>query len=87
MQSTEQSLFTGLDQALTIPLPVLHAGQGEYVVPASPLRGPKGKAFRFKYMPVSEDDYLRAAAACIAKLEDTPAWQNWIPETKPLAII
>jgi hypothetical protein len=37
-------------------------------------------------MPVSEADYLRAAEACIAKLEDTPAWQVLVPETEPLAI-
>jgi hypothetical protein len=86
VQSVEQSLFAGLDQSLTMHLPVLHAGQGEYVIPASPLRGPKGKAFSFKYMPVSEDDYLRAAAACITSLENTPAWQALIPETEPLAI-
>ncbi len=86
VQSGEQSLFAALDQTLTMPLPVLHAGQGEYLIPASPLRGLKGKAFSFKYMPVSEDDYLRAAEACIAGLENTPAWQALIPETEPLAI-
>jgi len=66
-----------------LPLSVLTAGQGEYAVPESPLRGPKGKVFRFQYLPVSAEDYLRAAEVCAKNIEKTSAWQALIPETKP----
>ncbi len=69
-----------------LPLPSLSTGHGEYVIPTSPQQGPKGKVFRFQYLPVGAEDYLRAAEVCAANIEKTSAWQAMIPETKPLAI-
>ncbi|MEA3350924.1 MAG: DUF6094 domain-containing protein, partial [Chloroflexota bacterium] len=67
-------------------LPVLTAGNGEYTVPASPQRGKKGMAFRFKYMAVSTDDYLRAADVCAKSIESGHDWQDLVPETTPRTI-
>lgn len=63
-------------------LPELSTGQGAYPIPLSPLRGRRG-AFRFQYVPVSDDDYLRAAADAVARLEAGREWRALIPATEP----
>ncbi|MFH1632804.1 MAG: hypothetical protein ABIG63_02185 [Chloroflexota bacterium] len=63
------------------PLPVLCAGNGEYAVPESPTCGKKGMTFRFKYMPVSAEDYLRAAEVSAQTLENSQTWQMLAPKT------
>ena len=61
-------------------------GNGEYQVPSSPLRGPRGAAFSFKFTPVSVDNYLQAAERAAAALERTSSWLELIPQTEPPAI-
>ena len=67
-------------------LPTLAAGSGEYVIPPSPVAGPKGQAFRFKHMPVTEEDYLRAADTAALALEKSRSWLNLIPEIEAQTI-
>jgi hypothetical protein len=67
-------------------LPTLAAGSGEYVIPPSPVAGPKGQAFRFKHMPVTEEDYLRAADKAALALEKSRSWLNLIPEIEAQTI-
>ena len=67
-------------------LPTLAAGSGEYVIPPSPVAGPKGQAFRFKHMPVTEEDYLRAADRAALALEKSRSWLNLIPEIEAQTI-
>lgn len=61
-------------------LPTLSAGSGEYVIPPLPVAGPKGQAFRFKHLPVTEADYLRAADRAAQALEKSRPWLNLILE-------
>ncbi len=68
------------------PLTEISAGNGEYLIPPSPVRGPRGVAFSFKFSPVSLEDYLQAAERAALALEKTPAWQELIPEIEPQAI-
>jgi len=67
-------------------LPTLDAGTGVYVIPPSPVAGPKGQAFRFKHMPVTEEDYLRAAEKAALALEKSRPWLNLIPEIEAQTI-
>ena len=67
-------------------LPRLEEGSGEYIVPPSPRSGPRGRAFRFKYTPYSDDDYLRAAAQLRPRIEAGAAWQSIIPVIEPPTI-
>ena len=68
------------------PLGEIHTGNGEYRIPASPLRGPHGAAFSFKFAPVSLEDYMQAAERAAQVLEQNLAWKELIPETEPLTI-
>ena len=68
------------------PLTEITTGNGEYRIPPSPSRGPRGAAFSFRFAPVSVDDYLQAAERAAIALERTPAWLELIPETEPPAI-
>jgi hypothetical protein len=67
-------------------LPTLTAGNGEYVIPPSPVAGPKGQAFRFQQTPISEEDYLRAADKAAQSLEKSRAWETLRPETEAQTI-
>jgi hypothetical protein len=67
-------------------LPALTTGGGEYAIPMSPVAGPRGQAFRFKHMPVTEEDYLRAADKAAQALEKSRAWLNLIPEIEAQTI-
>ncbi len=67
-------------------LPTLTAGSGEYNIPPSPVAGPKGQAFPFKHMPVTEEDYLRAADKAALALEKSRPWLNLIPEIESQTI-
>ena len=66
-------------------LPELAAGHGEYAIPVSPLRGPRG-AFRFQFVPVTDEDRLRVAQDSIARLEQGRDWLDLIPPTTPPVI-
>ena len=66
-------------------LPELVAGHGEYTIPVSPLRGPRG-AFRFQFTPVTDEDRLRVAQDSIARLEQSRDWLDLIPKTTPPVI-
>ena len=63
----------------------LVAGHGEYAIPVSPLRGPRG-AFRFQFIPVTDEDRLRVAQDSIARLEQSRDWLDLIPPTTPPVI-
>lgn len=65
------------------PLPDLCAGHGEYEVPMSPQKGKRGAAFRWQYVAVSEDDYVREAEDCAARLDASREWLDLIPCTEP----
>lgn len=67
-------------------LPPLSSGNGEYVLPPSPPAGPRGQAFRFKQIPVTEDDYLRAADLAAQALEKSRAWLSLVPEVEAQTI-
>jgi len=71
---------------LTEPLPDLRTGQGEYRVPLSPKRGRRGRTFRFKYAPVTVEDYLRAADEAAQRLEHSHEWRDFIPQVEMKAI-
>jgi len=68
------------------PLAFIAAGNGEYLVPPSPVAGPKGQVFRFKQVPVTEEDYLRAADRAAAALEKGRAWLGLFPEVEAQTI-
>ncbi len=61
-------------------------GYSAYLIPPSPLSGPRGQAFRFKHVPVTEEDYLRAAEKGARMLEKSNAWLNLIPEVEAQTI-
>ncbi len=63
-----------------IELPV---GNGEYVVPPTQERGERGQTFRFKYQPVTEDDYIKAAEKAAAVLDASHAWLDLVPPIEP----
>jgi hypothetical protein len=67
-------------------LPALEMGQAQYLVPQSPISGPRGRAFRFKHMPVTEEDYLRAADRSAQALEKSRTWLNLPPEIEAQTI-
>lgn len=67
-------------------LPELGKGHGEYAIPASPLRGKNGAAFRFKYTAVSDEDFIREAEKAIAEIEASWDWIDLIPPTTPRII-
>ncbi|MBN1887248.1 MAG: hypothetical protein JW850_04640 [Thermoflexales bacterium] len=68
------------------PLAELPEGHGEYVVPPAPLRGEGGRAFCFKYVPVTDDDYLKAAEEVVDKLESSRGWLDLVPPAAPKPI-
>lgn len=68
------------------PLQEFRAGQGEYEVPVSPLKGRRGAAFRWQYLAVSDEDYLREADDCAIRLDASRDWLSLIPRTEPPTI-
>ena len=68
------------------PLPELPAGNGDYRVPPSPMRGKNGRPFRFQYTAVSEDDMLREAELCARRLDGSRDWAELAPRLAPPAI-
>ncbi|HEY4722880.1 MAG TPA: DUF6094 domain-containing protein, partial [Anaerolineae bacterium] len=67
------------------PLPELTAGQGEYAIPLSPLKSKHG-AFRFQFVPVTDEGFLRAAEESVVRLEAGHDWLDLIPVTEPPVI-
>ena len=67
------------------PLPELTTGQGEYTIPLSPLKSKHG-AFRFQFVPVTDEGFLRAAEESVVRLEASHDWLDLIPATAPLVI-
>ncbi len=67
-----------LEQMTELPL-----GNGEYLVPPAPERGERGQAFRFKYQPVTQDDYIKAADKAAAALDASRAWLELVPPIEP----
>ena len=63
-------------------LPELAAGRGEYVIPISPLKSKRG-AFRFQYVPVTDEGFLHAAEDAVVRLEATSEWRDLIPMIEP----
>jgi hypothetical protein len=68
------------------PLAELCAGHGEYEVPLSPDKGKRGAPFRWQYVAVSDDDYLREAEDCATRLDSSRDWLDLIPCTEPPVI-
>jgi hypothetical protein len=66
-------------------LPELTIGQGEYVIPISPLKSKRG-AFCFQYVPVTDEGYLRAADEAVVSLEASHAWRDLFPKIEPPVI-
>ena len=64
-------------------LPELSAGNGEYVVPETPLKGKGGRPFRFQYQAVSDEDYLREAEEAACRLDASRDWTDLIPVLEP----
>lgn len=68
-------------------LPELHAGQGEYALPLSPLKGRQGKPFRFQYHAVSDEAMVREAHLAAASLEtNSKDWRDLRPKGEPPAL-
>jgi hypothetical protein len=67
-------------------LPTLEMGQAQYPIPPSPMNGPHSRAFRFKHMPVTDEDYLRAADRSAQALEKSRAWLALTPEIEAQTI-
>ncbi len=65
------------------PLPALTAGNGEYIVPETPLKGKGGRPFRFQYQAVSDEDYLREAEEAARRLDAGRDWTDLIPALVP----
>ncbi len=72
-------------QPQSAELPELTAGCGEYLIPLSPVKSKRG-AFRFQYVPVSDEGYQRAAAGPIAQVEQSRAWRDLLPLIEPPVI-
>lgn len=64
-------------------MPYLTAGNGEYVIPLSPLKGKHGAAFRFQYQMISEEDMLHEAEATAERLDASREWADLVPPTEP----
>jgi len=67
-------------------LPELCAGHGEYEVPLSPEKGKHGAAFRWQYVAVSDEDYLREAEDAANRLNTSREWLALPPRTEPPTI-
>jgi SAM-dependent methyltransferase len=65
------------------PLPELIAGSSDYSVPVSPLKGKRGATFRWQYVAVSDDDYLREADDAATRLDASREWCDLFPRIKP----
>ena len=63
----------------------LVAGHGEYVIPLSPLKSKRG-AFRFQYVPVTDEGFLRAAEDAVVQIEAGHDWRDLIPLIEPPTI-
>ncbi|MBL8080456.1 MAG: hypothetical protein JNM55_20970 [Anaerolineales bacterium] len=62
----------------------LSPGNGDYIVPAAPERGgERGQPFRFKYQPVTEEDYIKAAEKAAITLDASHAWLDLVPPIEP----
>jgi hypothetical protein len=64
----------------------LPQGSGEYLVPAVPEKGERGQAFRFKFTPVSDEDFVRAADKAAMQLEASRSWLELAPPREPPVI-
>lgn len=64
----------------------LPQGSGEYLVPLAPEKGERGQAFRFKFTPVSDEDFVKAADKAAAQLEASRAWLELTPPREPPVI-
>ncbi len=64
-------------------LPDLAAGNGEYLIPETPLKGKGGRPFRFQYQAVSDEDYLREAEEAARRLDAARDWNDLIPALEP----
>lgn len=67
-------------------LTYLTAGNGAYAIPPCSPRGKHNAAFRFQYMPVTDEDMRREALGATGQLSATRAWCDLIPPTTPLTI-
>jgi hypothetical protein len=64
----------------------LPAGSGEYMVPDAPEKGERGQTFRFKFTPVSDEDFVKAAEKAALQLEASRAWLDLVPPCEPPVI-
>jgi hypothetical protein len=70
-------------QPVLADLPELASGYGEYIIPLTPLKGKGGRPFRFQYQAVSDEDFLREAEDCAARLDLSRDWLDLISSVEP----
>jgi len=61
-------------------------GHGEYAVPPTPVKGERGQAFRFKFTPVTDEDFLKSAEKAAATLDASRSWLDLVPPVEPPVI-
>jgi hypothetical protein len=71
---------------ITAPLPAISAGNGEYLIKPAPERGDNNQVFRFKFQPITNDDYMRLAIDAANRLNSGRAWTELRPplEKEPI---
>lgn len=70
----------------TIPMVEISTGNSEYLINPAPERGDNNQAFRFKFQPITNDDYMRLAVEAANRLDCGRAWTDLRPpmEKEPI---